>query len=99
MQDRFLPRYLDKFGRIPGWFLPDASLVVAAYDDEAYDYAIQKYKALLDQYPFDPKATDVLRVRIRPFGFRLMKSSRLGIFHGESRPNSRLRGTLAKSSL
>ena len=32
MQDHFLPRYLDKFGRIPGWFLPDAYLVVAAYN-------------------------------------------------------------------
>jgi len=30
----------------------------AAYDDEAYDYAIQKYKALLDQYPFDPNAEE-----------------------------------------
>src|SRR5262245_30482460 len=30
----------------------------AAYDDEAYDFAIQKYKALLDQYPFDPNAEE-----------------------------------------
>ena len=30
----------------------------ASYDDEAYDYAIQKYKALLDQYPFDPNAEE-----------------------------------------
>ena len=30
----------------------------ASYDDEAYDYAIQKYKALLDQYPFDPHAEE-----------------------------------------
>jgi outer membrane protein assembly factor BamD len=30
----------------------------AAYDDEAYDFAIQKYKALLDQYPFDPHAEE-----------------------------------------
>ena len=29
-----------------------------SYDDEAYDYAIQKYKALLDQYPFDPHAEE-----------------------------------------
>ena len=29
-----------------------------AYADEAYDYAIQKYKALLDQYPFDPHAEE-----------------------------------------
>src|SRR5262245_59196603 len=29
-----------------------------AFDDEAYDYAIQKYKALLDQYPFDPHAEE-----------------------------------------
>jgi len=29
-----------------------------AYDDEAYDYAIQRYKALLDQYPFDPHAEE-----------------------------------------
>jgi outer membrane protein assembly factor BamD len=26
------------------------------FDDGAYDYAIQKYKQLLDQYPFDPNA-------------------------------------------
>jgi outer membrane protein assembly factor BamD len=30
----------------------------ASFDDEAYDYAIQKYKALLDQYPFDPNAEE-----------------------------------------
>ena len=30
----------------------------AAYDDEAYDLAVQKYKALLDQYPFDPNAEE-----------------------------------------
>src|SRR6266404_2420079 len=30
----------------------------ASYDDEAYDYAIQKYKALLDNYPFDPHAEE-----------------------------------------
>jgi len=30
----------------------------AAFDDEAYDYCIQKYKALLDQYPFDPHAEE-----------------------------------------
>lgn len=29
-----------------------------AYKDEAYEYAIQKYKALLDQYPFDPHAEE-----------------------------------------
>jgi outer membrane protein assembly factor BamD len=29
-----------------------------SYEDEAYDYAIQKYKALLDQYPFDPHAEE-----------------------------------------
>jgi outer membrane protein assembly factor BamD len=29
-----------------------------SFDDEAYDYAIQKYKALLDQYPFDPHAEE-----------------------------------------
>jgi len=29
-----------------------------SYDDEAYDYAIQKYKALLDQYPFDEHAEE-----------------------------------------
>ena len=29
-----------------------------AYNDEAYDLAIQKYKALLDQYPFDPHAEE-----------------------------------------
>lgn len=29
-----------------------------SYQDEAYDYAIQKYKALLDQYPFDPHAEE-----------------------------------------
>jgi outer membrane protein assembly factor BamD len=29
-----------------------------AYNDEAYDYAIQKFKALLDQYPFDPHAEE-----------------------------------------
>lgn len=29
-----------------------------ALDDEAYDYAIQKYKALLDQYPFDEHAEE-----------------------------------------
>jgi len=29
-----------------------------SYEDEAYDYAIQKYKALLDQYPFDPNAEE-----------------------------------------
>jgi outer membrane protein assembly factor BamD len=28
------------------------------YQDEAYDYAIQKYKALLDQYPFDEHAEE-----------------------------------------
>jgi outer membrane protein assembly factor BamD len=28
------------------------------FEDEAYDYAIQKYKALLDQYPFDPHAEE-----------------------------------------
>lgn len=30
----------------------------ASFEDEAYDYAIQKYKALLDQYPFDPHAEE-----------------------------------------
>jgi outer membrane protein assembly factor BamD len=30
----------------------------AAYDDEAYDYAVQRYKALLDQYPFDKNAEE-----------------------------------------
>jgi outer membrane protein assembly factor BamD len=29
-----------------------------SFEDEAYDYAIQKYKALLDQYPFDPHAEE-----------------------------------------
>jgi outer membrane protein assembly factor BamD len=29
-----------------------------AFDDEAYDLSIQKYKALLDQYPFDPNAEE-----------------------------------------
>jgi outer membrane protein assembly factor BamD len=29
-----------------------------SFNDEAYDYAIQKYKALLDQYPFDPHAEE-----------------------------------------
>ena len=29
-----------------------------AYEDEAYDSAIEKYKALLDQYPFDPNAEE-----------------------------------------
>ena len=28
------------------------------FDDEAYDYAIQKYKQMLDQYPFDPNAEE-----------------------------------------
>ena len=32
MPDHFLSRYLDTFGSIPGWFLPDAYLVVAAYN-------------------------------------------------------------------
>jgi outer membrane protein assembly factor BamD len=30
----------------------------ASFQDEAYDYAVQKYKALLDQYPFDPHAEE-----------------------------------------
>jgi outer membrane protein assembly factor BamD len=30
----------------------------ASFDDEAYDYAIQKYKSLLDNYPFDPHAEE-----------------------------------------
>ncbi|HXJ35190.1 MAG TPA: outer membrane protein assembly factor BamD [Candidatus Eisenbacteria bacterium] len=29
-----------------------------AFEDEAYDYAVQKYKALLDQYPFDAHAEE-----------------------------------------
>jgi outer membrane protein assembly factor BamD len=29
-----------------------------AYDIEAYDYAIEQYKKLLDQYPFDPNAEE-----------------------------------------
>jgi outer membrane protein assembly factor BamD len=29
-----------------------------SFDDEAYDYAIEKYKALLDQYPFDQHAEE-----------------------------------------
>jgi outer membrane protein assembly factor BamD len=29
-----------------------------SFEDEAYDYAIQKYKALLDQYPFDAHAEE-----------------------------------------
>ncbi len=29
-----------------------------SFEDEAFDYAIQKYKALLDQYPFDPHAEE-----------------------------------------
>src|SRR5262245_8937926 len=29
-----------------------------SYEDGAYDYAIQKYKALLDQYPFDAHAEE-----------------------------------------
>jgi outer membrane protein assembly factor BamD len=29
-----------------------------SYEDEAWDFAIQKYKALLDQYPFDPHAEE-----------------------------------------
>jgi outer membrane protein assembly factor BamD len=29
-----------------------------SFKDEAYDYAIQKYKALLDQYPFDQHAEE-----------------------------------------
>src|SRR5262249_25882306 len=29
-----------------------------AYQDEAYELAIQKYKALLDQHPFDPHAEE-----------------------------------------
>ena len=29
-----------------------------AYESEAYDYAIQRYKALLDQYPFDEHAEE-----------------------------------------
>ena len=29
-----------------------------SFEDEAYDYAIQKYKALLDQYPFDEHAEE-----------------------------------------
>ena len=31
MQDDFLPRYLDAFGSIPGWFSPDACLLFMAY--------------------------------------------------------------------
>jgi outer membrane protein assembly factor BamD len=30
----------------------------ASFEDEAYDYAIEKYKALLDQYPFDQHAEE-----------------------------------------
>lgn len=29
-----------------------------AFEDEAYDYAIQQYKTLLDQHPFDPHAEE-----------------------------------------
>jgi outer membrane protein assembly factor BamD len=29
-----------------------------AFNDEAYDYAVDKYKALLDQHPFDPRAEE-----------------------------------------
>jgi outer membrane protein assembly factor BamD len=29
-----------------------------SFDDEAYDYAVEKYKALLDQYPFDQHAEE-----------------------------------------
>jgi predicted O-methyltransferase YrrM len=31
MQNDFLPRYLEAFGRIPGWFSPDACLMFMAY--------------------------------------------------------------------
>jgi outer membrane protein assembly factor BamD len=29
-----------------------------AFSDEAYEYAVEKYKALLDQHPFDPRAEE-----------------------------------------
>ena len=29
-----------------------------AFNDEAYELAVERYKALLDQYPFDPKAEE-----------------------------------------
>jgi outer membrane protein assembly factor BamD len=29
-----------------------------AFEDEAYEYAVERYKALLDQHPFDAKAED-----------------------------------------
>ena len=36
-----------------------------AYTDEAYEVAVERYKALLDQYPFDPGAEEAeLRIAL-----------------------------------
>ena len=42
MEEGFLARYFDAFERIPGWFLPDAYLVIAAYHQLLSDEALAR---------------------------------------------------------